>query len=357
MCRNLSLCLQIGPQRGWSLIAAETFPAALAAEARRQGLSRRAGPLAARGLISCSSGRENPGSGDRPSRLPTLPAGAGRSPPWRPRLSAVADRRTRRSCSIRTVDNHLQAVYSKLGITGRRESRRRVALDSPGLPVPRLRRATTYLSFVHQPRGPHINRVIQGMVYFFLAVYIARLGVVQERRAPHHHRRRKQCDTFQGNRDRGRYCRNLVDRSRHLISGIRDLGECATTKGVVTSLTDNAHLPVAVGTADRHPAQGNPVEVRCGSTARWSFLLEVVHVGRGLGLAPRALIQPDSSRAGLRLSGLSASIVRGQPGSGAVGCAGSLCDPDQAWLRSPPRSPQTRNPRWTRNPPPPRAHS
>ena len=108
-------------ERGWSLIAAETFLAALT-EARRQGLSRRAGPLAARAadLAARCQGAKTPGLeiGDPVDPL---------SPRER-EIAAMASKGLRSRdiadslvVSIRTVDNHLQAVYSKLGITGRRE--------------------------------------------------------------------------------------------------------------------------------------------------------------------------------------------------------------------------------------------
>ena len=118
---ELSAVAEQWAERGWSLIAAETFLAALT-EARRQGLSRRAGPLGARAadLAARCQGARTPGLavGDPVDPL---------SPRER-EIAAMASRGLRSRdiadslvVSIRTVDNHLQAVYSKLGITGRRE--------------------------------------------------------------------------------------------------------------------------------------------------------------------------------------------------------------------------------------------
>jgi DNA-binding CsgD family transcriptional regulator len=106
---------------GWSLIAAETFLGALTV-ARRQSLSRRAGALGARAaeLAALCQGARTPGLavGDPVDPL---------SPRER-EIAAMASRGLRSRdiadslvVSVRTVDHHLQAVYGKLGITGRRE--------------------------------------------------------------------------------------------------------------------------------------------------------------------------------------------------------------------------------------------
>ncbi len=108
-------------ERGWSLIAAEAYLTAGTA-ARRQGISRRAAALGSRAadLAARCQGAKTPG----------LAVGNPVDPlsPREREIAAMASTGLRSRdiaeslvVSIRTVDNHLQAVYGKLGITGRRE--------------------------------------------------------------------------------------------------------------------------------------------------------------------------------------------------------------------------------------------
>ena len=106
---------------GSRLVAAETFLTAATAAARRQGLGRRVGALTARGtdLAACCQGASTPGL-TLVNQVDPLSA--------REReIAAMASQGLRSRdiaeslvVSIRTVDNHLQAVYTKLGIARRR---------------------------------------------------------------------------------------------------------------------------------------------------------------------------------------------------------------------------------------------
>ena len=106
---------------GSALLAAETFLVA-AQTARRQGSARRATALTARGAALAA--------GCQGARTPDLRHGDEVDPlsPREREIAALASQGLRSReiadslvVSIRTVDNHLQAIYGKLGIAGRRE--------------------------------------------------------------------------------------------------------------------------------------------------------------------------------------------------------------------------------------------
>ncbi len=106
---------------GWRLVAAETYLAAADA-ARQTGAGRRVAALAAR-AAEISAGCQG-------ASTPGLWIGGAIDPlsPREREVAALASRGLRSReiaeslvVSIRTVDNHLQSVYGKLGITGRRE--------------------------------------------------------------------------------------------------------------------------------------------------------------------------------------------------------------------------------------------